>query len=324
MNLKKLLFGTPKEELARVRILEATRLRLPSGDMADATPGEEIDLDHAAAGALVADGRAEFVIPPEKAQEIKAEHAAVMPQEPTPRPMPESWAELPACFHRWHEIAERFRCARQRAADLEKAYLRETGLGGSEALHLLRNLDAAIPGASDRIKLMDGWIAANIGQIAVGLDAIRKRSKIRDALTRAYQAIDDLTQAENESLWKLHLQCGDQVIAAHGRLERAAAALSAEGIRRFRQRIAALGLGESDVARLYRNSADAAEFERECPRLHDLRLAWEDELGARHFLDVPPSTAAGLLVRFTAEAEELEAKLASATGAGVKGKREAA
>ena len=149
-------------------------------------------------------------------------------------------------------------------------------------------------------------------RIGVDPDDIVEQRALRDALTRANEAIAEFRHAHGPELSKRKVLCGDELrTTSRQSFSRLCSELSTVGLAIFNTRVAPLGLAEHKVS-LYQNSADYVRLNAAAPALHDLRLAWSDEGGPRHYVDADVSAMASQLLLWNATVKRLAELLKSA------------
>lgn len=260
------------------------------------------------AAQLVGSGCAFNPAADDEAAKRQARLAAMIPPRPEPEPLPDGWAGLPPAFASWHELYQRADCLVRRRDAIETKLL---GLATRDTLQLGHNPLGGIPDGPGRDAAMAASGRACV-RIGVDPDDIVEQRALRDALTRANEAIAEFRHAHGPELSKRKVLCGDELIECHGKLSRLCSELSTVGLAIFNTRVAPLGLAEHKVVSLYQNSADYVRLNAAAPALHDLRLAWSDEGGPRHYVDADVSAMASQLLLWNATVKRLAELLKSA------------
>jgi hypothetical protein len=305
-SLKQIITGQSPEPQVEVLILENC---LAAGEPLQS--GETRTLPQSVAESLIAYGRAERILT--SADEAKAARLRnlIPPPWPAAEP-PESWQNLPPCFAELWAVADRFRCAKGRAQEIEFLYLRGRGLTDAERLQLEE--EAGRPsGGADRTSILEKWIrerapAAMSIEIAdhAKLETLRR---LRDALDRANRAIEDTAREHGENFRRLSVICGDEVLEHIARGRRAAKEAARLGFEIFAERLASLELGEPKLWQLFNGTADHAKYVHQAPSPPALKVGWTDPSTgeARHYLEGRPGELASWHRMFAARADELEA-----------------
>jgi len=132
---------------------------------------------------------------------------------------------------------------------------------------------------------------------------------LKNAYQRAYEDVKEWQAANTPDLARLQMECSDAMQNTHGTLCRSIGELHGLALDLFKTRIAPLGLGAFDIARLFVGSADSARFcHIEKPSMQGLRLAWNVDNGKdlRFYVDFPVATLAYLLKGYRVTAAEVE------------------
>jgi hypothetical protein len=317
MNIKK-LFGFTEEKPVRVEITQTCFIS-DGGKTIQAMEGESLDVSPTTARQLVANGQARN---PEAiaAAVVTAEHnAKLLPPAPIPAPLPAGWDKLPACFSQWHELDQQGMILIRRRDSIEKTLIDiikphvlwsdiyKSGI--DQVPHHLKNEMLKMP----------------LGKSITEQDLENQRY-LRDKHQRAADDVRKWHASNNERLFKLRIDCSDEVMQAHAKLARTAREIAQAGFDLFALRVSALGLASYKVNNLYSGSADFVKYENAAQpeTLQDVRQLWNLDSGKdqRHYIDHEPRTLAGMLQRFAAKQSQFDklqkeaiAELARATKA---------
>lgn len=197
------------------------------------------------------------------------------PDEPTPRdlvpapreakPMPSSWADLPKCFARYYELSERLAIAIDHVLEIRAA--------------LRQHFPAACPDdvASISYARWDGeaytpgkaWASGR--NIDLGPTARREFDLLDRAEREAWQTASDLRDRTQEPLAEAYLACARHRMRMHGDRAMVTRELNETAYDLFAGRIAAMGLHQNEVRRMFRGSRDFLAYYRELPVVRGLK-----------------------------------------------------
>ena len=108
--------------------------------------------------------------------------------------------------------------------------------------------------------------------------------KIRRELVRAGERLDRAREQYREGKIRLQFECSKAIIEITSDATKHKRNASQTARELFQLRIAALGLHQSQVDRLYQGSALAVKYHRFKPVVHDRKQAWHDgETGEQAF-----------------------------------------
>jgi hypothetical protein len=305
-SLKQIITGQSPEPQVEILILENC---LAAGEPMQA--GETHTLPQSVAENLIASGRAERILT--SADEVKAARLRqLIPPPWTAAPLPESWRSLPACFGELWTVAEKFRCARGRAQEIEVLYLRGRGLTDAERHQLESEAGRTAPDGSTRSQILEDWIHERTKAAPIqifGESHLADLRRIADALDRANRDIRQIAAEHSENFRRLSVICGDAVLEHIARGRRAAKEAARLGFEIFAERLASLELGEPKLRQLFPNTAAHQRFVHDEPSPPSLKLGWADPVTGegRHYLDGTPGQLADWHRVFAARADELEA-----------------
>lgn len=305
--------GQKPPKTSKIEVTRNVRVKDADGVFHAAEAGNVFDVPKSDADYLVSIGAASRILSDEEKAEVER-IGALIPPPHEPRPLPESWAKLPACFAKWWALAERLRCLQGRQVEIEACYIRGNGLS-KEELHWLRHDTGAGAGPqAQRAELVDNWLRAHPVRVLTPTAAeLEDKRRLRDAMVRAGEAIDTFLEEHRAELAELKFECGQHLQKASWRLRSISTELATTGFEIFKARISALKLGPRKVAELFQGSADSLKFSHPVDKLAGERFGWTEDDGQRvTYVDRPVPAMATLLPRYEAEAKRLEALLREA------------
>lgn len=314
MSILNKLLGKKPEETRTITLTSAVRVKLADGEMIDGVENQSVEVLKSDADYLVSMGVANRKLTEEEHAEIARIHGLIPPPH-DPRPLPDSWAELPECFAKAWEISERLRCLKTRHLECETVYLRGSGLTEDEKHWLREETGRQSTEAAQRARLIDEWIQARQLRISVPSDAkIQDRQRVRNAMERIGQSIDDFRREYSERMIELQFACSDEALGQAERINVATRSLADIGFQIFKTRIAALGLGHQKTRELFASSADALKYVQVGQSPPDLRMAYNDpDTGEiKTYIDASYQVLAEFWRAWRDRAEKMEALLKQA------------
>jgi len=275
--------GTPYEIGETIRVSESTARKLIHEDAAED---------------LAADG-----IAAEKRRKLEG----LLPPPIEPRPAPDEWKPLPACFSSWWILNEKKRVLIRRADDIEEVMMEKLmRFTPQPDMSSLQN----VPNAAHRSALIQGIaLSLHVGDIPESYQS--ECRFLKDVNARAQKAVSDWKEANHSNLIRLNIECSDAVFFAHGELNRACRELSDTALAIFRARLAPLGLSEMKICELFSGSADAQKYHSVAPRLQNVKMLWFHDSGRdqKSYIDFPVSALAQFFEQWTERNKELSALL---------------
>ena len=216
MNIIDKLKGNKPPETSKVTLTRNVLVKLPDGTMQGGETGDSFDVLKADADALVGSGAAERIL--NQKEQAEAERIGrLIPPPHDPRPLPENFKSLPACFRQWWELSERYRCLKGRQTEIEACVIRGCGLTKEEAHWLRHDVGAVIGEEKQRAKLIQNWQQTHQLRISFSQADMEDQRRLRDALTRQGEAIDEFLKENHAELAALKIECGAEVEKANGR-----------------------------------------------------------------------------------------------------------
>ncbi len=231
--------------------------------------------------------------------------AALIPAPVEAKPMPENWQDLPPAFHDLWRLDEAANCLverRSRIWDVLMATMHRYRALGEGLHHFKATYDHADYGL--RAKLQKAFSNLHVGQLPE--KHLAEVRHLKDAYHGIEQSVRDWSEQNRDAWTRAKFQAGQHIQTKHGELCRAIRELHALGREIFSCRVAALGLAEIHVDRLFEGSADALKYRSiETPTLGDLKLAWNDDNGPEYYVEKTPAQMVTLLRGWEATSAEV-------------------
>ncbi|MES2920193.1 MAG: hypothetical protein V4819_01505 [Verrucomicrobiota bacterium] len=300
MNLKRLFNRTAEPKISVIITRETFIEGRPY------TINEEVTLPEQVALQLIAIGAAVDPTTEGRAAAQAAKDAELLPPPVEALPCPEAWTKLPVCFASWWKLNEAHRCLADRRDAIEEkliAYYRRYTLQCEPY-----ELGTAIADPRERARVL-GVAMSQISIGAIDPSHIHDCRLLRDFYQRAKVTTDEWLEANRDALNIARIECSNAVLKKHAELCHDSGALSAVAFDMFSIRIAALGLAEYEVRRLFTNSSDFCNYHRDKPSIQDLKSAWFEGNGAdqHHYINQPVPVMVGMLEGFDAQHADIKA-----------------
>jgi hypothetical protein len=269
--------------------------------------GDRITVKESVARDLIAAGRAIDHAAVLKEQTRRQRLKSLIPLLEEPAPMPEDWSRLPKCFSLFWKLNQAGMVLIHHRDEIERRLIKRVS----------RKQMGSFSGINQISESNQSKIFAGLALSMDGMDAreIEELQTLKNAYQNAYEEVKEWQRENTPELIRHQMACSDAVQDTHGEVCRSIRDLHAMALELFKTRIAALGLGQHDVNRLFLNSADAVKYASiQRPTLQDLRLAWNDGQGdLKTYVDHPPATLANLLKGFRITQAEVEKLAKEAT-----------
>lgn len=250
--------------------------------------GTKATFDERTAAELVAIDRAVDHAAQLKAVLKKQHLNLLIPSVPETTAVPSEYKGLAKCFTDWHKLNQAGVVLMNYRDEVEKRLIAKIS---NRSLPTLRNMNDL--SAQDQARLIAG-VSFNPPPTEFELEEQRH---LKNEFQKADQAVRDWKASNSDELIRYQLQCSDAAQDAHGSLRRDITVLHGLALQLFETRIHALGLGQHDVARLFKNSSDASKYASiDKPHLQDLRLAWSEQgEDPKLYIDQPVPVMAQLI-----------------------------
>ncbi len=307
-DLKKIF--PPKQNTVRVRVERDTIATLANGTRSSVSEGDTIEITESEFSKF--DPEDLTVIDPKSQTAAGSRFANPAPPREDPAPMPEAWKGLPACFAQWWALSERFRVAKIHEGQIRSA---RKNLFGSDI-----NLgDFSDAGTALGISISGGK-GENLKSIVRNIDprdpeTAYQNRRFESAIANAIDHLADLRRSKTIELQRLFIACSDERLANAEELQRVNEGLAQTAFAIFHARVAALGLAEGHVRRLFSGSADALKYlgDNTAPSTTgQTSLGLEEDGQPRVIFDDSVGTTAEILLSEKARLERLKPLLATA------------
>ena len=242
--------------------------------------GSKVFLSFEDASYLESMGRVQ--IKPDPAHQAKIEaFKKSIPEIPAPADAPASYSAMPKCFTELWNITQKIGVLIRHEKELTTLYLRGRALTEDEQKYF----NEFTTNTQTRADSIDNLIKTKTPNFAfLNEEQMEQIMKIRRELVRAGERLDRAREQYRENKIRLQFECSKAIIEITSDATKHQRNASQTARELFQLRIAALGLHQSQVDRLYAGSALAVKYDRFKPVVHDRKQAWHDgETGEQAF-----------------------------------------